>query len=777
VPAPSNSATRKPAKKAAASAPAPTRAKKAAVSYASMPWLAQYVEGIPAKYEFPKFALTRILDDATSSFPDHVALAFLGAKTTYKELKTQVDAFAGALAGLGVTKGDRVALVLPNCPQNVIAFFATLRLGAVVVEHNPLYTEAELTHQLADCGAKVVVCLDRVYATVAKVQKNTSVEHVITTSLIDFLPKADQLKLRLPVKKAKKQRAEISAVIPKTAGVKDFAKLLKDATPISRQEPVLADDLALLQYTGGTTGLSKGAMLSHRNLVSNAYMNRLWDTEAKAGKEVTLAVLPLFHAYGLTVAMTNTILLGGTLVLLPRFDLDLVFAAIDTWKPTLFPGVPPIYKAIADSPKAKAHDLKSIRLCVSGAMKLPTEIKEQFTKISGAVLIEGYGMTETSPSTHANPTKGPGKPGSIGLPLPGTLCKIVDQENSATLVPVGQPGELAIAGPQVFSGYWGREDQDGVFTDDGYVLTGDVAVMDEDGYFFIVDRKKELIIAGGFNIYPSEVEEVLFGLDGVADVVVIGVPDKYRGETVKAFVVKAPGSTITEDDVVAACATSLTAYKVPKLVEFRTELPRTAVGKVLRRVLVEEERVKASGSAPAKPASVPSSAPKAKAAAEPSPAVTKAPAKRAAAKPPVAKAPVAKAPVAKAPVAKKAAAPAKKAPAPANAPAKKAPAPAKKAPAAAKAPAKKAPAPAKKAPAAAKAAAKKAPAPAKAPAKKAPAPAKKAPAAAKAAAKKAPAPVKATPVAAKAPAPAKAAAKKAPAAVKALVKKAPAKNA
>ncbi|MCW2543595.1 MAG: AMP-dependent synthetase and ligase, partial [Frankiales bacterium] len=615
---------------------------------------------------------------------------------TYRELKQQVDLCASALDGLGVKKGDRVALVLPNCPQNVIAFFATLRLGAVVVEHNPLYTETELRHQLADCGAKVVICLDRVYDTVAKVAKDTSVEHVVTTSLVDYLPRGAQLKLKLPVKKAKKQRAEISAVLPRGADVKDFAALLKGATPWTGSAGVTGTDLALLQYTGGTTGLSKGAMLSHGNLVSNAYMNRRWDTEAKGGKEVTLAVLPLFHAYGLTVAMTNTVLLVGTLVLLTKFDLDLVFKAIDEWKPTLFPGVPPIYKAIADSPKAKAHDLKSIRLCVSGAMKLPVEIAEHFTRISGATLIEGYGMTETSPSTHANPTLGGGKPGSIGLPLPGTLCKIVDQDDSSKEVKPGQPGELAISGPQVFSGYWNRENQDGVFTKDGYVLTGDVALMDDDGYFFIVDRKKELIIAGGFNIYPSEVEEVLFGIDGVADAVVIGVPDKYRGETVKAFVVKKPGSKLSEDDVISAAAASLTAYKVPKLVEFRAELPRTTVGKVLRRVLVEEERAKAAGTSA--PASVPSSAPKAVAAQKASPAAKAAPAKKAPAKKvaPAAKAPAAKAPVTKAPAKKAvpaAKAPATKAPAKKVAPAAKAPAakaPAQKAPAAKKAPAKRA---------------------------------------------------------------------------------------
>ncbi len=693
TPAKSTPAKKAPAKKAPAKAPATGTPAAAPQGYADRPWVASYPKGVPASYAFPTYPLTRLLDDAAAAYPEHVALAFLGAKTTYKQLKAQVDAFAGALAGLGVTKGDRVALVLPNCPQNVIAFFATLRLGAVVVEHNPLYTETELRHQLTDCGAKVVVCLDRVYANVAKVKQDTAVEHVITTSLVDFLPKRAQLQLKLPVAKARSRRAELTTALPASAPVKDFADLLKASAsgPQVRQTPVDAEDLALLQYTGGTTGLSKGAMLSHRNLLSNAYMNRLWDTEAKAGKEVTLAVLPLFHAYGLTVAMTNTMLLGGTLVLLPRFDLDLVFDAIDTWKPTLFPGVPPIYKALADSPKAKSHDLKSIRLCVSGAMKLPVEVAEQFTRLTGATLIEGYGMTETSPSTHANPivngTAG-GRAGSIGLPLPGTDCKIVDQDDSTKLVPIGEPGELAIAGPQVFSGYWGRDDQSGVFTEDGYVLTGDVAVMDTDGYFTIVDRKKELIIAGGFNIYPSEVEEVLFTLDGVADAVVVGVPDKYRGETVKAYVVRADGSTLTEDAVVAHCAASLTAYKVPKLVEFRTELPRTAVGKVLRRVLVEQERAKAEkptegGSGTS---SVPPAAPKARATSRPT-ATQRAdvPAEGAAeitaAAGPAKKGPAKKAPAKKAPATK---APAKKAPAATKAPAKKA--------AAKKAPAKKAPA-------------------------------------------------------------------------------------
>ncbi len=619
-------ARRTAAKKAPAAAPvSPARVSP----YGARPWLGSYPEGVPADYDFPREPLTRLLDDAASSFPTGIALAFLGTTLTYRELKDAVDRFAGGLADLGVGKGDRVAIVLPNCPQNVIAFFAALRLGAVVVQHNPLYTESELRHQLADCGATVVVCLDRVYDTVAKVRSSTAVQHVVVTSIADYLPTKARLGLRLPLAKAKKMRAELTARLPKDAPVRPFLSLVRTGTP-ARQAPLDPDvDLALLQYTGGTTGLSKGAMLTHSNLVSNAYMNRLWDTAATAGKEVTLGVLPLFHAYGLTVCMNATILLGGTLVLLPRFDVDQVFAAIDQWKPTMLPGVPPIYKALTDSPKVRAHDLHSIRVCVSGAMKLPTDVQEQFERASGSRLVEGYGLTETSPSTHCNPLTGPRRSGSIGLPLPGTLCKVVDQDDPSREVPVGAPGELAVKGPQVFRGYWGRDDLTGVFTEDGYVLTGDVAVMDQDGWFEIVDRKKELIIAGGFNIYPSEVEEVLFGLPGVADAVVVGVPDRYRGETVKAFVVRAPGSDLTEDDVVDACRRDLTPYKVPKLVEFREELPRTPVGKVLRRVLVEEERVKAAAAAEPTPASTPGGRPRRR---EVAPAA------------PVAKAPAAKAP-------------------------------------------------------------------------------------------------------------------------------------
>ena len=604
-------------------APAEVAAAPARSPYAQRPWLASYPEGVPADLDVPDVPLTRLLDDAAAAWPSSTALAFFGSRISYQELQDVVDRFATALAGLGVGKGDRVAVVLPNCPQNVITTYAALRLGAVVVQHNPLYTEPELRHQLADSGATVVVCLDRVYESVARVRRDTAVQHVVVTSLVDYLSTTEKLRLQLPLTKAKRARAEITATIPKGAPVQQFLALLKSAGVRSRQVPVdPGTDLALLQYTGGTTGASKGAMLTHRNLVSNAWMNRLWDTGATPGKEVCLAVLPLFHAYGLTVCMNATMLLGGTLVLLPRFDLDRLFTAVDRWKPTMLPGVPPIYKAMSDSPKASSVDLRSIRVCVSGAMKLPLEVQEQFERISGARLVEGYGLTETSPSTHCNPITGTRKPGSIGVPLPGTSCKVVDAEDAGREVPPGTPGELAVRGPQVFRGYWGRDDAatpegGALFTDDGYLLTGDIAVMDDDGFFTVVDRKKELIIAGGFNIYPSEVEEVLFSLPGVRDAAVVGIPDRYRGETVKAFVVPAEGASLTEDDVVAHCAASLTPYKVPRLVEFRDSVPRTEVGKLLRRVLVDQERAALAASASGTPGSVPggTSARRAKAAA------------------------------------------------------------------------------------------------------------------------------------------------------------------
>jgi long-chain acyl-CoA synthetase len=556
--------------------------------YAARPWLASYPPGVPADFEPPQVPLTQLLDDAAASFPRRTALAFLGTTLTYRELRDVVDHLAAGLAELGVSKGDRVSVVLPNCPQAVLTIFAVLRLGAIVAQHGSLSTASELRSQLRDCGSQVMVCLDRAYPAIAEVRSETSLQHVVVTSLTDYLPARARLRLRLPTAAGRRARAELAVPLPVRAPVLRFLRLLK--TPAAaRQVQVDAQvDPAVLLYTGGTTGPARASVLTHENLVSNAYVNRLWDTGAVAGEEVTLAVLPLFHAYGLTVCLNATVLLGGTLVLVPRFDVDEVLAAIERDRPTIFPAVPPVYQALAASPRARDHDLSSLRVCVSGGMRLPAEVQEAFERVSGAALVEGYGLTETSPSTHCNPLSGRRRPGSIGVPLPGTQCKVVDPQDASREVPMGETGELLVRGPQVFRGYWGEPQGSRALTDDGYLLTGDLVAMDADGFFTVVGRKKEIIVTGGFNTCPSEVEEVLLRLANVQDAAVVGVPHLRLGETVTAFVVAAPGASLTEGDVVAHCRRELSPFKVPRAVEFRDELPRTPLGKVLRRLLAEE---------------------------------------------------------------------------------------------------------------------------------------------------------------------------------------------
>jgi long-chain acyl-CoA synthetase len=563
--------------------------------YDERPWLAAYPPEVPADYDFPQVPLTRLLDDAAAGFPGRIALSTFagstaGHKMTYRALRDAVDRLAGGLAGIGLRPGHRVAVVLPNCPQHVIAFFAVLRLGAIVVHCNPVASADELRLQLVDSGATVVICIDRAAETVLRIRPGSDVQTVVVTSLADSLPPVERGRLHAPLPKMRSRRARLVAEVPDDPAVMRFRALLRTGKPAPQAALDPATTAAVLQYTGGTTGEPKAAMLSHRNLVANAYQMRLWLPDAMPGREVTLAVLPLFHVYGLTLCMLTTVLLAGRLVLVPRFDLDTVFSVIDEERPTLFPGVPPIYQALLDSPRVRRHDLKSIRACVSGAMKLPIDTQERFERTTGGRLVEGYGMTEASPATHCAPLAGARKSGSVGLPLTGTLARIVDPDDSSVLLPVGEIGELAVSGPQVFLGYWGHDattDSDAL-TEDGWLLTGDLGFMDVDGWFSVVDRKKDLIIAGGFNIYPTEVEQVIRSLPGVLDCCVIGLPDRYRGETVKAYVV-APGGDVTEDDVRARCAARLTAYKVPKFVEFRADLPHTAVGKALRRQLLADE--------------------------------------------------------------------------------------------------------------------------------------------------------------------------------------------
>jgi long-chain acyl-CoA synthetase len=559
------------------------------------PWLDSYPPGVPEHVEVPSANLAALLDDAARDFPHAPALHFEGRTTSYAQLADQAWRLAAALADLGVGKGTRVGLILPNCPQAVIALFATLRLGATVVQNNPLYTERELGHQLGDAGIEVVVCLDLVYQKVKALRGKTAIREVIVTSVLDELPA-----IKRALAPYTKRGKEAGVAIGKDEPVRRWREVLGSATAKLPEAAVDPDtDLALLQYTGGTTGVSKGVMLSHTNLRANVEQVRAWFPDADPGREVMMAVLPFFHVYGLTVCLLLGVRLGAALVLLPRFNLDGVLAAIDRFRPTLFPGVPTMYVAINNAVEKGGHDLSSIKACLSGAAPLPMEVAERFERFSGGRLVEGYGLSESSPVAIANPIYGKRKAGTIGMPLPDTLARVADPADPASTLPVGRAGELAIAGPQVMQGYWNRPEESAEVLRDGWLLTGDMAVMDDEGYFAIVDRKKDLIIAGGYNVYPREVEEVLHEHPKVLEVAVCGVPDAYRGEIVKAFVVLRTGEQATTEDIREFAKARLAAYKVPRAVEFRDELPKTLIGKVLRRALVEEERAKAKANAEA----------------------------------------------------------------------------------------------------------------------------------------------------------------------------------
>lgn len=557
--------------------------------YRARPWVRWYAAGVPEEVHVPDIAVPQLLDDAARDFPRRRAVAFLGRTMTYRALLSAVDRFAAALSGIGVRKGDRVALILPNCPQNVIAFFAALRLGAVVVQHNPLYTPPELHHQLADSEATVAVVYDGAYERIDEARPGTMLRHVVVTSLAEYLPTGKRLALRLPFEGIREKREQLVARLPRNAQVLHFAELLHSAGTPARQVPIMPErDLALLQYTGGTTGVPKGAMLTHRNLVANAYQAAAWDPGMRRGAERTLAVLPIFHVYGLTMCLTLNMLAAGTLVLLPTFDLGLVFGAIDKWQPTVFPGVPPMYDQIARSRRTGKHDMRAIRACLSGAMRLRPDTVDKFERATGTQLVEGYGLTESSPVALANPLDGNARPGAIGVPVPSTDMRIADLSEPSKDVPIGVAGELCVRGPQVFCGYWKQPGETATMLRDGWLHTGDVAVMDHQGFVTIVDRKRDVILASGFSIFPSEVEDVLAEHPAVQECAVVGVSNAYRGETVMAFVVLQPDRQVSEDDLRDFCAQRLVAYKVPALFEFRAELPHNILGKVLRRMLRDE---------------------------------------------------------------------------------------------------------------------------------------------------------------------------------------------
>ena len=551
------------------------------------------------KEPYPEVSVYRMFADAAARFPDNPATAFFGKRLTYHELLEQVERFSGVLASLGVRQGDRVGLLLPNCPQYLIAWYACQRIGAIAVGNNPLYTQRELEHQLADAGIEVMVVLDQVYENFGKVRDAVGIREVVATKITDAMKFPLNVLAPLKFKREAKHEGKPWPPIGPNERVRWWKDLMKRPNVVPSVATVSPKtDAAAFVYTGGTTGYSKGAMLSHANLVSNAVQARALFSEVADGRECIMCVLPFFHSFG-TVAMNLGLLHGWKVAMLPRFDLHMTLKELQREKATIFPGVPRLYIALNEAPETAKYDLKSIHACVSGASPLPLAVAKRFEEVTGgAQVVEGYGLTECSPVTHANPVKGKRKEGSIGLPLPDTDCKIVSLEDPDTEVQPGERGELCIRGPQVMLGYWNRPDATAEAIRNGWLHTGDVAIMDPDGYFRIVDRMKELILVSGFNVYPTEIEDVIFRHPKVLKVSVVGVPDDVTGERVKAFVVPKPGETVTPEELDAFCRdpkSGLSGYRVPKDWEFRDSLPETLIGKVLRRVLLEEERAKREG--------------------------------------------------------------------------------------------------------------------------------------------------------------------------------------
>ena len=558
------------------------------------PWLGSWPEGVPKSIDYPEIPVHELLRRAAKEFGDRPAITFYGKSISYRALDAAVDRFAAGLRGIGVLPGDLVSLVLPNTPHFIVAFFGVLRAGGIVVQTNPLYTPRELEGLWTDAGVETVVTLDLFWHNVSKARANAGVKRLVVCDVGEFL-KAP-LRQLYPIKKRRdlKKQGHWPLDIPHEAGIHRFADLARTpASPPSETRASL-DDVAVLQYTGGTTGTSKGAMLTNRNLIANAMQVAAWFSAGSHRSEKLLGAIPLFHVYGLTAVMLFSVVAGIEVILYPNpREIGAILKLINKTKPSLFPGVPTMYIAILRHPKLAKYDLRSIRACISGAAPLPNEVRKQFEAATGGRLVEGYGLTEASPVTHCNPLNGVVKE-CIGIPFPDTDAKVVDSDDPSRELAQGEVGELAVRGPQVMKGYWNKPEETKMVLRDGWLLTGDLAKMDADGYFYIVDRKKDMILCSGYNVYPREVEEVLFMHPAVGDAAAIGVPDAYRGETVKAFVVLKPGKTATEADLIAFCKERLAPFKVPKAVEFATALPMSLVGKVLRRQLREQELAKAS---------------------------------------------------------------------------------------------------------------------------------------------------------------------------------------
>lgn len=555
------------------------------------PWQAIYPEQIPAVLSYEDKPLYSFLKESAEEFPDKVSIHFQGKELTFREVHESALKFAAYLKSIGLQKGERVAVMLPNCPQGVISFFGILMAGGVVVQTNPTYTERELEYQMKDSGAKMILAMDILFPRVSAVASRTDIEHIIVTAIKEYLPFPKNLIYPF----IQKKQYGIVINVEHEGNHHLFSEIMKRKTTEEVTVPIDVDnDLALLQYTGGTTGFPKGVMLTHKNLLANTKMCNAWLYKNKRGEERILAILPFFHVYGMTTVLVLSVMEGNTMIIMPKFDVEATLKTIQKQKPTMFPGAPTMYIGLLNHPDIAKYDLSSINACISGSASLPLEVQEQFEKITGGKLVEGYGLSETSPVTHANFIwDQPRVKGSVGLPWPDTDSAILSLESYEELPP-NEIGEIAIKGPQVMKGYWNRPDETEKTFKNGWLLTGDLGYMDEQGFFYVVERKKDTIIAGGFNIYPREVEEVLYEHEAIQEVVVAGIPDPYRGETVKAYVVLKKNARVTEEELNEFARKNLASYKVPRSYEFRDELPKTTIGKILRRVLIEEEKKKIS---------------------------------------------------------------------------------------------------------------------------------------------------------------------------------------
>jgi long-chain acyl-CoA synthetase len=546
-------------------------------------WLKSYPSEINWNASFPEQPLYRFLDETVARFGERPFADFLGKKTTYRELGDAVNRAAKGLAELGVKKGVRVGLFLPNTPYYVIFYYAVLKAGGIVVNFNPLYAEAEIRHQIDDSGVEMMVTLDlkALYPNIAKFLGRTSLKRIIVCRMAEILPFPKNL--LFPVVK----RKDIAA-FPADDNHVLFSRLVANDGKFTPPPVDAKDDVAVLQYTGGTTGTPKGAMLTHYNLVANTVQCHLWFHMVEEGQERALAVIPFFHVFAMTSIMNFSVKTGTEIIMLPRYEPELLLQTIDRTKPTFFPSVPTLFTAIKNRPDIGKYDVKSIKRCISGGAPLPLEVKHDFEKLTGCQIVEGYGLTETSPTATCNPLATGGKDGSIGIPLPGTTIEIVSLEDGAP-VPQGERGEIVISGPQVMKGYWQKPEETAKVLQNGRLKTGDVGYMDAEGYTFIVDRIKDLILAGGYNVYPRNVEEAIYQHPAVAECCVVGVADEYRGQTVKAYVVLKPGQSLTTEKLCEFLADKLSKIEMPKIVEFRDALPKTAVGKISKKALLEEE--------------------------------------------------------------------------------------------------------------------------------------------------------------------------------------------